>query len=817
MTTRWLSLMALMSVSACFVSIPDGARCSTTSDCPKQQTCVAEVCVIDGSAGGGSTGGGSTGGGSTGGGSTGGGSTGGGSTGGGSTGGGTAGGFVGGGSAGGMTDTDRPVIVQTTPVTGSMSVSPATTIRFVFSEPMNTGTVVYLFSPSIRFSSEVWSVGNTTLTLTPSSSLALSQTYSVEVGGQDVAGNAMMPAYAYSFTTAAAADTIAPTIIATVPDDSATNVPANNGLLITFSEPMNPASVQLMLTPMVSLSTASWANNNTELSLGPTNGFAASAMYAATITGADVAGNAMTAVTIRFSTAAAPDTTPPALMGTTPRNLETSVSSVTRLSLTFTEPMNTGSVLVDTTPDTDLGTPTWSSADSTVTFSTPIDDWPDSTTLVLKIDGRDLAGNVMPTAALSFTTAAPRDVTPPVVNSTSPGAMSNNVPRTTNIEFNFSEPMNRTATEAAFSSVPPIACTFTWNTAATLMVCNPNTDLAGSANYTVTLGVGASDLANNALVSPTAIGFITAAVPDTTRPTVTSTSPTLNAVGVSRSIFIFPKSSLPTPIRVTFSEPMGQASVQGAFSITSPNGFNGGTFSWDRNTMTYTPPNFFDYGQQVTFQIGTGAADLAGNTLAAAYTSTFRLKRRSTASFTSSVSSLDGYLTSTASCTSVTVSNSTVAAAGDNSANSVYRGYLTFSLSALASLQNVVIATATLNTNQTYCSGAVFAAPFGSIEAHHVDYGPSLDAADCLPTYLGGRRYTLSTSSALGPRSVTVTASVADDFANRVARGNRSQFQIRTATIATDNDSVRDYCNQATSLDTTLSNRPSLSVTYDYD
>ncbi|MDP3500580.1 MAG: Ig-like domain-containing protein, partial [Myxococcales bacterium] len=772
-----------------------------------------------GSTAGGSTAGGSTAGGSTAGGSTAGGSTAGGSTAGGSTAGGDAGGSTAGGSAGGMVDTDRPVVVQTTPVTGSTSVSRATTIRFVFSEPMNTGSVVYLFNPSLTFSSEVWSASNTTLTLTPSSSLQLSQSYSVAVAGQDVAGNAMMPAYSYTFTTEAAADTMAPTIVTTVPDDNAVNVPVNNGLLLTFSEPMNPASVQLALTPTVSLTTATWSNNNTELAIGPTTSFAASTLYGATITGADVAGNALTATTIRFTTSAPPDMTPPSVMSSTPANAAASVPVATRLSLTFSEPMNTASVSVDVTPDPGLGVPTWSNNDQTVTFAAPMADWAPSASVTVEVDGRDVAGNPMMTSTVSFTTAAPPDLTPPTVNSTSPATMSTAVPRTTNIEFNFSEPMNRMATEAALSSSPAIVCAFTWNTAGTLMVCNPNTDLNGSANYTVTLGVGARDLANNALAMPNVITFTTAAVPDMTRPTVTSTVPAANAVGVPRSVLNLFKAD-PGSISITFSEAMSQASVQGAFSITSPVGFNGGTFSWNRNTMTYTPPAFFAYGQLVTFSVGTGAQDLAGNGLAATYTSSFRIRRRNTASFFSSNGALDGFLTSTPTCGSVTVSaSSTAAAAGDSSANTVYRGYLSFSLAPLALLQNVTISSATLNTYQYYCStGSVFTTTFGSvIEAHHVNYGASLDSSDCTPTYLGARRYALSSSQTLGTRSVSVTASVADDFTNRVARSNRSQFQIRTATIATDNDSAFDYCSQATFNVSTASQRPFLSVTYDYD
>jgi hypothetical protein len=289
-------------------------------------------------------------------------------------------------------------------------------------------------------------------------------------------------------------------------------------------------------------------------------------------------------------------------------------------------------------------------------------------------------------------------------------------------------------------------------------------------------------------------------------------------------VIVFPISTEPSSITVNFSEAMSQASVQGAFSITNPAGFNGGTFSWSGSgrTMTYTPPGYFAYGQQVNFTIGTGATDLAGNALAAAYNSTFRIRRRTTGTFTNASGSaaLDGYLTSTTGCGTITASvGSSIAVAGDATSNQVYRGFLTFSLAPLASLANVNIITATLNTTQVACStGSPFTSSFGSaIEAWHVNYGPSLEAADCSTANLGSRQYTLSTSTSLTLKTVSVTPAVEDDFTNRASRGNRSQFLIRTATIGTDSDGVADWCSQGTYNQSTASNRPYLSITYEYD
>ena len=738
---------------------------------------------------------------------------------------------MGGGTGGGMPpDTTPPVIVQTTPTTGSMGVSSQTTIQFVFSEPMNTSGVLYLFSPMITFNAgaAVWSMGNTVLTLTPASPLTFSTSYSVTVTGQDVAGNGMNPAYSYQFAVEAMPDTTGPSILTVSPDYASTNVPTTSGLLVTFNEPMNPSSVMVSASPSLTLGTPTWANNNTEFSVSPTSPMAANTSYSLAVTGSDVAGNMLVAsgTPWTFTTAPPPDITPPTLMSATPAPRSGNVPTNTRLSLTFSEAMNIGSLLLTVDPDLNLGTPTWTNGNQTVSFNSPMSDWPPAASILVTIEGTDVAGNPLaPMTAISFGTAAPPDTTRPTVVSTAPQGSATAVPFTTNIEFNFSEPMDVNSVQAAFSSTPAITCNWFWNAQRTLGVCDPSVNLAASTGYNITMGTGARDDANNTLQSAFTFSFTTAAAPDTTRPTVISTTPANNAVGVPRSVFNFPFST-PSTISVSFSEPMSQSSAQGAFSITSPTGFNGGTFTWNSSgrTMTYTPPTSFPYGQQVTFSIAggaTGATDLAGNSLQTTYTSTFRIKRRTTASFlnTSASAALDGFLTSTSGCGSITPSvGSTVAAAGDSTTNLVYRGYLTFSLASLTSLANVNITSATLNTTQVSCSGNPFTTTFGStIEAWHVNYGPSLEAADCSTSNLGSRQYTLSNSTALTLKTVSVIDAVEDDWTNRVSRGNRSQFMLRTATIGTDSDGSADWCSQGTYNTTTTSNRPYLSITYEYD
>ena len=102
--------------------------------------------------------------------------------------------------------------------------------------------------------------------------------------------------------------------------------------------------------------------------------------------------------------------------------------------------------------------------------------------------------------------------------------------------------------------------------------------------------------------------FSTASAPDITPPTILGNTPTGSNVPVN------------TQLTVTFSEAMNQASAQSAFSTSSA---ITGSFSWSGNTMTYTPSSYLAYSTSYTVTIGTGAKDLAGNSLQSTYSRQF--------------------------------------------------------------------------------------------------------------------------------------------------------------------------------------------------
>ncbi len=108
------------------------------------------------------------------------------------------------------------------------------------------------------------------------------------------------------------ADKTPPFVAATHPADGATSVPASAQIRITFSEPMDPSSVEAAfhITPAIA-GKFDWVDHNVAVYWTPDSGFSLQTSYSFTIdtTATDVAGNRLEPVgSFQFFTG---DTTPP--------------------------------------------------------------------------------------------------------------------------------------------------------------------------------------------------------------------------------------------------------------------------------------------------------------------------------------------------------------------------------------------------------------------------------------------------------------------------------------------------------------------------
>lgn len=81
-------------------------------------------------------------------------------------------------------------------------------------------------------------------------------------------------------------------------------------------------------------------------------------------------------------------------------------------------------------------------------------------------------------------------VPPPYWSTT---AMNEGVSKETNIAVSFSEPMNRSVTEGAFSLQPSTSGVFTWNAGSTIMVFSPEEALTPGAAYVIKVDTSAQD------------------------------------------------------------------------------------------------------------------------------------------------------------------------------------------------------------------------------------------------------------------------------------------------------------------------------------
>src|SRR5207249_2767030 len=144
-----------------------------------------------------------------------------------------------------------------------------------------------------------------TATFDPLSALAPSTTYTATVttGTRDLAGNALANSFVWSFTTGVTLDTTAPTVSFTVPANSATGVPINQTINATFSEAMDPLTINtaslLLRGPGTTAVTGIVAYDvpSKITTFKPVSNLAPNTVYTATLTtGArDLAGNALAA------------------------------------------------------------------------------------------------------------------------------------------------------------------------------------------------------------------------------------------------------------------------------------------------------------------------------------------------------------------------------------------------------------------------------------------------------------------------------------------------------------------------------------------
>jgi hypothetical protein len=405
--------------------------------------------------------------------------------------------------------------------------------------------------------------------------------------------------YSWQFWTIERPDSEPPQVIDVHPGNGEQGVVLDAEIRMTFSETMNEISVEeaFSYTDGISIfsqshGTFTWNGNTTIFT--PHALFSFDTGYTVTLSSlaSDINGNSITA-DFSWSFQTQIDNIPPEIEGTVPMGEYVSVT--TAISITFNEGMDKFSVeeAFILTPFIN-GTFRWQG--NTVTFT------PSSSLLfgteyyvTIGIEAMDVLGNALDFPyQFSFTTEP--DVTPPEVSGHSPTGSDLLLDIAISITFN--EPVDHESVEAAFKIDPSVQGTFSWDK--NTLMFTP-TDLQAGTTYTITIS-GASDSAGNILETPYQFTFTTKV--DPYAPLITGVEPSGEEV------------PLDAVVKVTFNEAMDNASLYGAFEITP---YVPGTFTWEGNTLIFTPNGKFETDTIYNVTILGTAMDISGNPMGADY------------------------------------------------------------------------------------------------------------------------------------------------------------------------------------------------------
>lgn len=254
-------------------------------------------------------------------------------------------------------------IESSNPFEGAAEVAVSTNITVKFSAAMKAESVQVTSSPPVNLGTAAWSAGGTVLTLDPPADLVPDTTYQLRVSGQSQAG-ASLNAAPLNFRTAKA-DLTPPTLTASLPAQSATDVPTRlPEVRLTFSKPMNRAALEVNCPGTSAealacsadlhalLGPPTWSDDDRQVSFKPTQALKAASVFTLRLAGRDHAGNPLPPTELQFTTAALPT-----LSRAQPADGATGLTGSPTLTLTFDHQMDAGSLQNSLTGTVNTATP----------------------------------------------------------------------------------------------------------------------------------------------------------------------------------------------------------------------------------------------------------------------------------------------------------------------------------------------------------------------------------------------------------------------------------------------------------------------------
>ncbi len=522
-----------------------------------------------------------------------------------------------------------PVVQSTVPVDLATAVPLDQVVTLTFNKKMNPITIdTALFSligqntlggaPVEVLGTRTYNDSSNTMSFVPTNPLNFNNIYTATLltrpKVKDVVGNFLQEAFVWTFSTRSIA---APMVISTDPLDNATGVLLNKTVTATFSEPMDPATINTATftltqgtTPITGVvtytgSTASF-NPSADLELGT--------VYTATITSGakNPLGIAIPSNHVwTFTT----ETIAPTVISTDPLDNATGVLLNKTVTATFSEPMDpltitdvTFTLADGTTPITGVVTYTG----STASFNPSADLLPGKEyTATITTGAKNPLGTAIATNHVwKFTTAV---AVAPTVISTDPLDNATGVLLNKTVTATFSEPMDpltiSTTTFTLKQGTTSITGVVTYSGSTASF--NPSADLLSGKTYTATITTGAKNPGGIAIATDHVWTFTTVAA----APTVISTDPLDKATGVL----------LNKTVTATFSEPMDPLTITATTFTLLDDGANTitGAITYSGSTASFNPSADLLSGKTYTATITTGAKNPGGIAIATDHVWTF--------------------------------------------------------------------------------------------------------------------------------------------------------------------------------------------------
>ncbi len=427
----------------------------------------------------------------------------------------------------------QPTVVSVVPQNGATGVLLDQNVVVTFSRVMNCAT---LYSPAKSFvlsgpggavvPGTVACTGTGAI-FTPQAPLATNTIYTVTIttAATDQQGEPLASVFTSTFRTVPAPT--APTVIATTPANNATNVALNQKIAATFSEAVNPGTVNSQTFQLTGPGGVAVSGAVTYVAAGsvatftPSSNLAPNTTYVATITTGvqdlAVTPNGLTSnFTWTFTTGTVVSVTRPTVISTVPGNQATGVPINQAISATFSTAMDPTTIVAANFTVTGTGGAavagivTYAAIGNTATF-TPTANLAANTkySATITTGAKDLGGNALVSNYVwTFTTAAATTAAAPFVVLTNPVNGATGVPVNQAISATFNKAMDPlTITTATFQLRGPngaVAGTVTYDAVNFIATFTPLANLTASSQFTATVTAGATDLAGNPLGAGTA-------------------------------------------------------------------------------------------------------------------------------------------------------------------------------------------------------------------------------------------------------------------------------------------------------------------------